>query len=152
MTGLFRSAGGVPKLPVERARVGVEGMEGDHQRNRRFHGGPNRALCLYSLELLHHLADEGHPVAPGTMGENVTISGLDWAALTPGVRLAIGEVEAEVTGYAAPCEQIAGSFADRAFKRVGQKVNPGWSRVYVKILRTGNLAVGDRVQLQGAET
>ena len=129
--------------------VGVEGLEGDRQRNRRFHGGPNRALCLYSRERLDALAAEGHPVAPGTMGENVLIEGLEWGALRPGVRLVIGDVEAEVTGYAAPCEQIAGSFAGGAFKRVGQKVNPGWSRVYVKIHRPGAIAVGDGVRLRG---
>ena len=152
MTGLYRSPGGVPKLPVERAVVTVDGMEGDRQRNRRFHGGPNRALCLYSVERLEALAAEGHPVSAGSMGENVTIAGLDWSALRPGVRVSLGEVEAEVTGYAAPCEQIAGSFTDRAFRRVGQKVNPGWSRVYVKILRAGNIAVGDRVELLGPNT
>jgi MOSC domain-containing protein YiiM len=150
VTGLHRSDGGVPKLPVERARVRVTGMEGDRQANRRFHGGPMRALCLYSQERLDALAAEGHPVARGLLGENVTIAGLDWAAIRPGVRLQIGEVEAEVTGYTAPCEKIAAAFQDRAFKRIGQKLNPGWSRVYVSVRREGTVAVGDAVWVLGA--
>jgi MOSC domain-containing protein YiiM len=79
------------------------------------------------------------------LGENVTIAGLDWALVRPGVRLRIGGVNAEVTGYASPCAQIAGAFRDGVFTRVGQKVNPGWSRVYVRILREGTIAVGDAV-------
>ena len=93
VTGLQRSAGGVPKLPVERAMVSVGGMEGDRQANRKYHGGPDRALCLYSQELLDALAAEGHPLERGTLGENVTVAGLRWEQVRPGVRLRLGEVE-----------------------------------------------------------
>ncbi|MDB4886051.1 MAG: uncharacterized protein JWN79_1489 [Gemmatimonadetes bacterium] len=151
VAGLHRSDGGVPKLPVDRATVLATGMAGDRQANRRFHGGPMRALCVYSGELLDALAAEGHPVAPGLLGENVLLTGLDWSAVRPGVRLRIGEVEATVTGYAAPCEKIADAFTGRAFKRIGQKVNPGWSRVYLSIERAGSIAVGDAAWIIAAE-
>jgi MOSC domain-containing protein YiiM len=147
VTGLQRSAGGVPKLPVDRAVVRSGGMEGDRQANRRFHGGPDRALCLYAQERLDALAAEGHPVARGTLGENVTIAGLPWERVRPGARLRLGNVEAEVTGFAAPCGKIAFGFADGSSARVGEKVNPGWSRVYVRILVEGEVAVGDPVTL-----
>ena len=145
VTGLQRSNGGVPKLPVERARVGSDGMEGDRQANRKYHGGPQRALCLYSQERLDALAAAGHPVERGSLGENVTISGLIWEHVRPGARLSIGPVEAEVTGFTAPCKKIAYSFSDGDFVRISQKANPGWSRVYVRILVEGEVGVGDRV-------
>lgn len=148
VTGLQRSRGGVPKLPVERASVRVDGMEGDRQANRKYHGGPDRALCLYAQERLDALVSEGHPLERGTLGENVTISGLPWEEVQPGVRLRLGAVEVEVTGFAAPCRQIAGGFADRLFTRVGEKVNPGWSRVYARVLEEGEVAVGDQVTLR----
>ena len=147
VTGLQRSNGGVPKLSVERALVRFGGMDGDRQAHRRFHGGPQRALCLYAQERLDQLAAAGHPVERGSLGENVTISGLPWEQVRPGARLEIGSVEAEVTGFAAPCKQIAYAFSDADFVRIGQKVNPGWSRVYVRILAEGEIAVGDRVRL-----
>lgn len=127
--------------------VGTLGLEGDKQRHRRFHGGPMRALCLYSAERLDALAAEGHAVAPGVLGENVTIRGLEWSLVVPGVRLRIGAVDLEVTGYAAPCKTIAHAFVDAAFVRVSQKLHPGWSRVYVKVLAPGPIAVGDVVTL-----
>jgi MOSC domain-containing protein YiiM len=122
-------------------------MDGDKQRDRRFHGGPNRALCLYSQERIDALVAEGHLVRPGVLGENVTIFGLPWEEVRPGARLRIGAVETEVTAFAAPCQKIAGGFLDGGFTRVGQKVNPGWSRVYVRVLSEGAIAVGDPVEL-----
>ena len=147
VTGLQRSAGGVPKLPVERVLVRSSGMEGDWQRNRKYHGGPERALCLYGQERLDALASEGHLVSPGALGENVTIAGLPWERVRPGTRLRLGSVDAEVTGFAAPCSKIAHCFSDRSFARIGDKVNPGWSRVYVRIVTDGQIVVGDRVTL-----
>lgn len=147
VTGLHRSGGGVPKLPVERAVVRATGMEGDRQRDRRFHGGPMRALCLYSQERLDALAAEGHPVSRGLLGENVTVAGLDWGLVRPGVRLALGEVEAEVTAYTAPCKHVAYAFSGGDFTRIGQKVNPGWSRVYARVLREGEVALGDEARI-----
>ncbi len=143
VTGLQVSAGGVPKRPVARAMVYRNGMEGDRQAHRRFHGGPERALCLYSQDRLDALVAEGHPVEPGTLGENVTIAGLPWEEVRPGARLTLGGVEAEVTAYAVPCKSIAYGFADGRMARVGEKANPGWSRVYVRILTEGMIAVGD---------
>ncbi|MEO6528485.1 MAG: MOSC domain-containing protein [Gemmatimonadaceae bacterium] len=150
VAGLQRSSGGVPKLSVGAANVEVTGMVGDRQRKPLIHGGPARALCLYSLERIDALAAEGHPITAGAVGENVTISGIPWERVTPGSRLALGSVEVEVTSYAAPCRTIAGVFIDGQFKRIGQRRHPGWSRVYVKIVRAGRITVGDPVVLTNA--
>lgn len=143
---LNRSGGGVPKLPVDEAHVGVGGMLGDKQRDRRFHGGPTRALCLYSADLIEELVTEGHPIAPGTVGENVTIAGIAWPEMRPGVRLRIGGVDVELTSFAAPCKTIRKSFIGEDFTRISQKLHPGWSRVYARVLSEGLVRVGDTVK------
>ena len=147
MTGrvfqLNRSGGGVPKLPLREVAIGPLGLEGDVQKHSKFHGGPDRAVCIYSLELIQALQAEGHPIYPGSTGENVTVSGLDWAAVVPGSRFELGpEVIVEVTRYTEPCKQIATSFADRTFRRIDQLRQPGWSRVYTKVIRAGLVRVG----------
>ena len=120
------SDGGVPKLPVAEARVTKGGVAGDRQKHTVFHGGPERAVSLFSLEVIERLRSEGHPIEPGSTGENVTVAGLDWSLLAPGSRLALGdEVVLEITSYAAPCGSIRASFAGGRFKRISQKVNPG---------------------------
>ena len=147
------SKGGVPKLAVREVMLTREGLEGDWQRDRRFHGGPERAVCLYSLERVLELQAEGHPAFPGSVGENVTVVGLDWERLAPRARLALGEeAVVELTSYTAPCKTIAASFRGGDFKRISQKVNPGHSRLYARVLRPGRLAVGQPVRLlNGAE-
>lgn len=141
------SDGGVPKLQRESAAVRKTGLEGDRQRDLEYHGGPQRAVSLYSLELIEALRKEGHPIAPGTIGENLTVAGLDWSALRPGMRLEIGEVSIELTSHAAPCRNIAGSFRDGVYARVAEKAYPGWSRFYASVLKEGTLRVGDRVRI-----
>ena len=144
------SQGGVPKRKVAEARATRSGLEGDRQRNRLFHGGPNRALSLYSAELIDALRLEGHPIEPGFVGENVTVAGLDWSAMRPGVRLRLGEVEIEITSFIVPCKTIRRAFLDEDFTRIGEKSHPGWSRVYSRVTREGILRVGDAVQTIGS--
>ena len=142
------SDGGVPKRAVREAALTPAGLEGDRQRDRRYHGGPERALCLFALERILELQGEGHPIFPGSVGENVTTVGLDWSLLEPGARLALGdEVVIEISSYTSPCKTIAASFAGGEFKRISQKVHPGDSRLYARILRAGRLSVGQAVTL-----
>ncbi len=143
--------GGVPKNRVAHALLKTDGVEGDKQRDKRFHGGPERAVCLYSLERIQALQDEGHPIDCGTTGENLTISGLNWQEIVPGVRLQIGEALLEISSFTTPCSNIGGSFTDGEFKRISQKVHPGWSRVYARVLQEGVVKEGDEVQLKNAE-
>jgi MOSC domain-containing protein YiiM len=141
------SGGGVPKLPRLSALVRRSGLAGDSQRDSRYHGGPDRAVSLYSLELIEALQAEGHPIAPGTAGENLTIAGVDWAIMTAGARVEIGEVLLELTGSAPPCRNIAGSFHDGKYVRISERLHPEWSRVYARVLREGIVTVGDRVDV-----
>lgn len=141
------SDGGVPKLPRPYARIHATGVEGDRQEDRIFHGGPDRAVCLYSLELIEALQGEGHLIVPGAIGENLTIQGIDWIDIRPDTRLEIGDVLLEITRSTTPCHKIAAAFADGEFTRVSQKVHPGWSRYYARVLREGLVTAGDRVEL-----
>lgn len=143
------SGGGVPKRPVLEARVTVQGVEGDRQRNLKVHGGPDRAVCLYSLDVIAQLEDEGHSIEPGFSGENLTLAGMDWELVEPGIRLTIGpDVELEVMSYTAPCSHNAQWFHDGDYQRISQKRHPGWSRVYAKVLKEGVVRPGDQVAIR----
>ena len=142
------SAGGVPKLARRTAGVRTSGVEGDRQRDLRYHGGPTRAVCLYSLELIHSLRTEGHPIDIGCIGENFTLGGVPWNRMVPGATLDVGAVHLELTDYAAPCNNLLPYFAGGKFVRVAQKTHPGWSRLYARVLREGSVQVGDPVSLR----
>jgi MOSC domain-containing protein YiiM len=145
------SAGGVPKRAVPTARVTRLGLEGDAHRDTEHHGGPERAVCLFAQEAIDALRAEGHAIAPGAIGENVTTGGLDWSLVVPGARLRLGEhVVLEVTRYTSPCLTIAPVFVDRDYARVSQKRHPGCSRVYARVLVEGTLRTGDPVRFADA--
>ena len=140
------SPGGLPKRLVPSARITPLGLEGDRQRNLQHHGGPDRALCLFSLERIEALQAEGHPIEPGTIGENLTVAGLDWDAVRPDDVLLVGEAALiQVTRFTTPCFNIRDAFLDGQYGRVSDKRHPGWSRVYARVLAPGPVRPGDPI-------
>ena len=139
--------GGVPKPAVHDAEVDFNGIVGNAVAHPKIHGGPERALCLYSEERILALEREGHPIRPGFVGENLTIAGIDWTSVGPGTRLQLGTaLQIEFTTPAAPCKQIAFAFADRDSSRIAQKKHPGWARWYARVLAPGHIRTGEAVR------
>lgn len=144
------SGGGVPKLPVESVEVRADGtgIVGDVQASRKHHGRPWQALCLWSLEVIDALRADGHPIAPGSAGENVTVAGLEWRLVRPGSRLALGpEVVCEITIDTEPCKKQAPWFADGDWRRIDDRLHPGRGRMYAGVLSPGTVRTGDTVQI-----
>jgi MOSC domain-containing protein YiiM len=143
------SGGGVPKTPVPGGRIGWRGLEGDRQRNRKHHGRPYQALCLWSSEVIAGLAAAGHALAPGRAGENLTVAGLDWATLRAGTALRVGSALIEISWPAIPCHHQTQWFTDGDFSRISHEDNPGSARWYAWVRRPGAVEVGDEVEVLG---
>jgi MOSC domain-containing protein YiiM/GNAT superfamily N-acetyltransferase len=142
------SPGGVPKHPVSEARVGRLGLAGDRHRGDTVHGGPHRAVCLFSIEALQRVADEGHPIKPGSVGENLTTEGIELALLPAGTRLAIGQdVVLEISAPTNPCDNIAASFHDGRSGRISILTHPADSRMYARTLAEGVVRAGDPIRV-----
>jgi MOSC domain-containing protein YiiM len=61
-------------------------------------------VCLFSLEQIEALRAEGHRIAPGALGENVTLEGIEWVRVVPAARLRLGDrLVLEITRYTSPC-------------------------------------------------
>lgn len=131
------SAGGIPKQAVESATVGEHGLAGDKQRYP-FHGGPNRAVCLFAIEDYAKLARDGVEArAPGAFGENLLTQGLDYDALRSGDRLQVGdEVLLEIHDVREPCGTLKS--IDRRFPNLML----GRSGFLCKVLCGGELRTG----------
>lgn len=143
--------GGIPKLPVDEAFAGELGLEGDAHRFR-LHGGPRRAVLLFSVEDYQRLASDGVVAAmPGAYGENLLTEGLDLAALVPGERLAVGdELVLEVDAVRAPCKTLRSidpRFPALMIGRSGRLcavLRPGHVRAGLPIRRLPAAAAGAR--------
>jgi hypothetical protein len=141
------SSGGLPKHSIAAAEVTFKGMVGDRQATRVHHGRPWQALCLWSAEVIDALHGQGHAIAPGRAGENVTIAGLPWELVTPGVRLRLGQVLCEVSSFSLPCASNTPWFIDGDFNVIHHERGPV-SRVYATVLEPGRIAPGDPAILE----
>ena len=141
----IKGSGGVPKTPVNKSFLGKKNVSGDQQNDLKHHGGVDRAVCLFSIEIIQALKEEGHPISPGSTGENLTIEGIDWSLMTSGTTLSVGEAKIELTRPAPPCKTIKDSFIDGQFIRISEQKNPGFSRWYARVLKEGVVCKNDKV-------
>jgi MOSC domain-containing protein YiiM len=140
------SEGGMPKLPVPSARVTRHGVEGDYQRNTKYHGGPNRAVCIFSEELYEWLRDKGIDLKNGSVGENFTTRGFDLNKLAKGDRLRIGQCLIEITDVRIPCSNLKKWDVDLPELIVGRS---GW---VARVIEEGEVHGGDEIELLRTET
>ena len=141
---------GLPKRAVPQLLVTAVGADGDFNRYRteQLAGDRDQALLLMTQDLLDTLRKEGWPVAPGDLGENLTLGGIPESSLAPGVRMRLGAVEIEITKPCDPCTETyslpyIGPERGPAFVRalVGRR---GW---YARVLAGGRLDLETPVDL-----
>jgi len=144
-------SGGIPKHPVAEAAVTALGLEGDGHRFH-LHGGPNRAVCLFSVADYAALARDGvAATAPGAFGENLLLDGVDFERLRPGDRLTVGcgdepgdsaAVVLEIHDVREPCGTL--KKVDRRFPNlmVGRS---GW---LCRVVTGGRVRPGDTVRVE----
>ena len=138
---------GIFKRPVN-GRVAVHGvnLDGDDQADRRVHGGPDRAAYAYAGEDLAWWADQlGRPVPAGTVGENLTIEGLDVTEARVGDVWAIGTALFEVTAPRVPCYKLGIRMGDPRFPlRFARAGRPG---AYLRVRQHGDVGAGDPLEV-----
>lgn len=130
------SPGSFNRKPLTEATLVTEyGIAGDRKG-----GHPKRQLNIMDAEMLATLAGEGYPAAPGVLGENLILQGVDVSALPAGSHLHIGEhVLIEVGKLREPCYKLTAldvRMPDAVIGRVG---------VMARVLRGGLIRVGDAV-------
>jgi MOSC domain-containing protein YiiM len=136
---------GIFKEPVV-GRVATHGVniDGDDQADRRAHGGPDRAAYAYADEDERWWSEQlGREVGPGSMGENLTTSGLDVTGALIGERWRVGSVLFEVSSPRVPCFKLGIRMGDARFQqRFAAAGRPG---AYLRIVEHGDLATGDPI-------
>jgi MOSC domain-containing protein YiiM len=136
---------GIWKEPVA-GPVAVRGvnLEGDDQADRRFHGGPDKAVYAYAVEdYAWWEAELGQSLAPGTFGENLTLERVDLAATVVNERWLVGTAVFEVAQPRTPCWKLGLRMGDDRFPaRFAAAGRPG---AYLRIAREGEVVAGDEV-------
>jgi len=139
---------GIAKRSVEGSgRIGVEGIPGDAICDPRYHGGPDQAADLYGVgDYAWWEAELGRSLAPGTFGENLTISDWESAGAAVGDRFHIGAVTLEVTSPRVSCATLSCHMGDSAFLKIFRHAErPG---VSCRVLREDEVQAGDEVRYE----
>ncbi|WAW93722.1 MOSC domain-containing protein [Xanthomonas citri pv. malvacearum] len=131
-------------------QVGLEGLEGDEQGDRRVHGGPDKAIHHYPRDHYAAWRDELGPhvllEAAGAFGENLSSVGVTEADVCLGDRFTLGTAVVEVSQLRQPCWKLSDRFGVRELaRRVQETDRTGW---YYRVLQPGSVAVGDLLTLQ----
>jgi MOSC domain-containing protein YiiM len=125
------------KLPRPEGRLVADfGLEGD-----RHAGRPERQVSILNAETVDELAQKGMPVAPGILGENITVEGVPVMQLTEGARLKIGEAELEITGDRPACREMMDVHVNALKEMVGR------SGKMARVIRGGTVRPGDPIEL-----
>lgn len=139
---------GIFKFPTdESVRVTRLGLEGDVIVSRKHHGGPDQAIYVYGAGDYEWWSKElGRDIAPGTFGENLTISELESAQFNIGDYLNIDEVTLQVTAPRIPCGTFAARMDDPQWvKRFRHAERPG---LYCRVITDGFVRTGDPVSME----
>ena len=127
--------------------VGKLGLAGDHQHDKRVHGGPEMAVLMYgdaNYAFWRTLAGlEG--MGPGGFGENLTVSDLVETAVSIGDTYEVGGARLQVSSPRGPCANISRRWgAEWLLPRVRTERRTGW---YLRVITEGKVRVGDEVRL-----
>ncbi|GAB4041413.1 MAG: MOSC domain-containing protein [Rubrivivax sp.] len=131
------------------------GLDGDEQADLSVHGGLAKAVYAYPAEHFTfwqtvraqaRAAPWDEPVAPGLMGENLTLQGLTEDRLWIGDRLRLPGCVLAVSEPRFPCFKFgaAMSFA-QAVKLMAQS---GFCGAYLGVVEPGTVSAGDPVVLE----
>ena len=143
------------KLSVEGpVPVRLMGLQGDEQADLSVHGGVSKAVCAYPYE--HYAfwqtvraqagaAAWGDTLAPGSMGENLTLQGLLETDLFVGDMLRLPNCLLAVSEPRFPCLKLNAALGfGHAVKMMSQS---GYCGCYLLVLEAGTVCSGDAIEL-----
>jgi len=121
--------------------LGETGLQEDFQADRKFHGGPEKALLAYGVSSYAIWKEKyGFDLGYGAFGENISISGLDEENVCLGDIYKIGEALIQISQPRQPCWKINVALQDKnMLKNVLHEGRTGW---YYRVIKEGYLQKG----------
>ena len=134
------------KEPTEEAFLSKDGFLGDDVADLKHHGGPDRAVCVYSYEHYALWEEEFQTTLPAsTFGENITVTNMLERDVCIGDTYQLGEAIIQVTQARVPCSTIS--------KRLGipgilpRIVATGYTGYLCRVLQEGTVRQDSKITL-----
>lgn len=137
-TGMFK------RERAEALWLGIEGLAGDAQADRRVHGGPEKALHQYPAEHYARLAaafpEAASLLVPGSLGENLSAPGWTETGVCIGDVFRLGDARIQVSQPRSPCWKIDRRFgAEGMMRLIADEGLTGW---YFRVIKEGEVGPG----------
>jgi MOSC domain-containing protein YiiM len=137
---------GIFKIPVSGPIAAHKlNLQGDGQADLSVHGGPDKAIYLYSWDHILHWkkALQRDDLGPGSFGENLTVEGLGENEVAIGDEFAIGTARFVVTQPRLPCFKLALALETPSITKTF--LESGRTGFYLRVLQEGTLQAGDPI-------
>lgn len=140
-TGIFKEAVQEPLF------LGKRGVNKDEVADLKVHGGSDKACYLYSADCYPYWRTHFPKLQLkwGIFGENLTVSGLDEGQINIGDHYQLGKAIVEVSQPRLPCYKLGMRFGTA--KVVKLFLDSPYPGVYLRILKEGKVAKGDKMKL-----
>ncbi|QSB11116.1 MOSC domain-containing protein [Lysinibacillus sp. FSL K6-0057] len=137
---------GIEKQRVQEVYLSSQGFEGDDVADKKHHGGPDRAVCLYPAE--HYIQWEqelGKTLPTAAFGENLTVTNMLEADVCIGDIYKIGDVVIQITQGRIPCSTIDRyTEANILLKRL---IETGYTGFLARVLEEGTICADSSIEL-----
>lgn len=134
------------KTTFESEQVIETGLVNDDQADKKYHGGPDKAIHHYAFEHYEYWRNVPGISKPevlheGGFGENISTLGMDESSVCIGDKYRIGSVVLEVSQARQPCWKLNLRFGHPDMSRMVQEsLRTGW---YYRVMEEGWMQAGD---------
>lgn len=136
----------IDKRKVHEVYLAKCGFKGDDVADKKHHGGPDRAVCLYPAE--HYVQWEkelGKPLPTAAFGENLTVTNMLEADVFIGDIYKIGDAIIQITQGRIPCSTIDRyTEANRLLKRL---IETGFTGFLARVIKEGTINAESKIEL-----
>lgn len=136
----------IGKSSVQTVMLKKSGIVGDDVANHKFHGGPDRAVCLYPFEHYSYWEEifQKKLVLPA-FGENITATGMVEEQVCIGDTYKIGDTIVQVTQGRVPCATISKYNQENQFlKKLVETTLTGY---FFRVLEEGTIMFDSEITL-----
>lgn len=139
---------GIGKERINSAFLTKEGFLGDGVANTDFHGGPDRAVCLYPYEHYGMWEKEFKKTfSPPSFGENICAGNMLEKDVFIGDTFSLGESVIQITQGRIPCSTISKhNGEDRLLGRIVETCFTGY---FFRVLKEGTVTGDSVLRLEG---
>ena len=133
---------GICKKPVSgQVTLRALGFDGDGVADKKNHGGPDKAICVYSLD--HYPFWEktlGIKLPVAAFGENLSVSNLKEEEVCIGDVFQLGTATVQITQPRQPCGTLAARYGRTDLIKF--VIDSGFTGFYLRVVKEGMVELG----------